>query len=195
MTVVEQFDDQGISGAALGNRPGALRLMEAAVSSLFDAVIVTDLSRLSRSNGDLSKMIDRIVAKGIRVIGVQDGYDSPRRGHKLQAGLSGIMGEAFREMIRDRTHAALESRAKERRPTGGRCYGYRKGEVHESEAAIVREIFQRYIDGASCRSIAQELNARGVPSPGAAWNRTERRCRGWIASGIRAMLHNERYTA
>lgn len=74
---------------------------------------MTDLSRLSRSNGDLSKMIDRIVAKGIRGIGIQDGYDSARRGHKLQAGLSGIMGEAFRHMIRDRTHAALESRAKE----------------------------------------------------------------------------------
>jgi hypothetical protein len=31
---------------------------------------------------------------------------------RLQAGLSGIIGEAFRDVIRDRTHAALESRAK-----------------------------------------------------------------------------------
>ena len=64
-------------------------------------------------------MIDRLTAKGVRVIGVQDGYDSARRGHKLQAGLSGIIGEAFREMVKDRTYAALESRAKAGRPTGG----------------------------------------------------------------------------
>jgi DNA invertase Pin-like site-specific DNA recombinase len=69
-------------------------------------------------------MIDRLVAKGIRIVGVQDGYDSARRGHKLQAGLSGIIGEAFREMVKDRTYAALQSRAKDNRPTGGRAYGY-----------------------------------------------------------------------
>ena len=148
MTVLKQYEDQGISGAARGNRPGVLKMHEAALARRFDVLLVTDLSRLSRSNGDLSWMIDRLVAKGIRIVGVQDGYDSARRGHKLQAGLAGIIGEAFREMIRDRTHAALETRAKERRPTGGKCYGYRDNEIHEPEAAIVREIFERYAEGA-----------------------------------------------
>lgn len=68
--VTERHSDQGISGGALGNRPGALRLMEAALAGRFDALLVMDLSRLSRSNGDLSKMIDRLVARGIRVVGV-----------------------------------------------------------------------------------------------------------------------------
>src|SRR6185312_8996975 len=53
--VVEQFEDQGISGAALGNRPGVLRLQDAAFARRVDAVLVTDFSRLSRSQGDLSK--------------------------------------------------------------------------------------------------------------------------------------------
>ena len=136
--VVERFDDQGISGAALGNRQGVLRLQDAAFAGRFDLVLVTDLSRLSRSQGDLSKMIDRLVVKGVRVIGVQDGYDSARRGHKLQAGLPGIIGEAFREMVKDRTYAALESRAKEKRATGGRAYGYRDGKVDKGEAYIHR---------------------------------------------------------
>ena len=98
--ITEQFADEGISGAALGNRPSALSLLEAAFARRFDIVLVTDLSRLSRSNGDLAKTIDRLIARGIRVVGVQDGYDSSRKGHKLQAGLSGIMGEAFRDMIK-----------------------------------------------------------------------------------------------
>jgi DNA invertase Pin-like site-specific DNA recombinase len=194
MRVTTCYEDQGISGAALGNRPGVLRMQEAAMAGQFDVLLVTDLTRLSRSNGDLSKMIDRLTARGIRVIGVQDGYDSSRRGHKLQAGLSGIIGEAFREMIRDRTHAALESRAKEQRPTGGKCYGYRDGVIYEPEAAIVRRIFERFAEGATPRTIALELNQEGIPSPGASWKRTERRCDGWVHSGVRVILQNERYT-
>jgi site-specific DNA recombinase len=191
--IVEQHEDQGISGAALGNRPGVLRLQEAALARRFDVLLVTDLSRLSRSNGDLSKMIDRLVSKGLRVIGVQDGYDSARRGHKLQAGLSGIIGEAFREMIKDRTYSALESRARAGTATGGRAYGYHEGVIAPGEADIVREIFTRYAEGASCRTIATLLNGRGIPSPGSAWKRTQRRAAGWAGSGIRVILRNERY--
>lgn len=202
MTIVASHDDQGISGAALGNRPGVLKLQEAALVRRFDVLLVTDLSRLSRSQGDLSKMIDRLVAKGIRVVGVQDGYDSARRGHKLQAGLSGIMGEAFREMVKDRTYAALESRAKEKRSTGGRAYGYiaasksasGKQEVNAEEAAVVREIFERFVAGASWRTIAAELNGCGVPSPGSAWSRNTRRCGGWMGSGLRVLLRNPIYS-
>jgi DNA invertase Pin-like site-specific DNA recombinase len=166
MTVCERFADHGISGASIGNRPGYMKLREALLGRRFDVVLVSDLTRLSRSSGDLNKEIDRFVARGIRVVGVQDGYDSARKGHKLQAGLSGIIGEAFRDMVKDRTYAALESRARSARPTGGKCYGYRNGTVVESEAAIVREIFERFAGGASCRAIAADLNARGVPSPG-----------------------------
>ncbi len=207
MTIVAQYEDQGISGAALGNRPGALKLMEAAFARQFDVLIVTDLSRLSRSNGDLSKMIDRLTVRAIRVIGVQDGYDSERRGHKLQAGLAGIMGEAYREMIKERTHGALESRAKSHRSAGGKCYGYvsepvnpedpdsqRQYVIDGEQAAIIREIFARYVDGASCRKIARELNAKGITSPGSTWKRTVRRRRGWMGSGIRAIINNERFT-
>lgn len=192
-TVVERFEDQGISGAALGNRPGVLMLQEGAFAQRFDAIVVTDLTRLSRSQGDLSKMIDRLTAHGVRVIGVQDGYDSARRGHKLQAGLSGIIGEAFREMVKDRTYAALESRAKAGRPTGGRAYGYRDGKIDRGEAFMVLEIFGRFADGMSPRAIAADLNARRIPSPGASWKRTERRASGWMGSSIRVIVRNERY--
>jgi site-specific DNA recombinase len=191
--VVECFEDQGISGAAMGNRPGVLMLQEGALARRFDAVVVTDLSRLSRSQGDLSKMIDRLTAKGVRVIGVQDGYDSARRGHKLQAGLSGIIGEAFREMVKDRTYAALESRAKAHRSTGVRAYGYRDGKIDRGEALIVLEMFGKFADGMSPRMIAADLNARRIPSPGSSWNRTERRAAGWMGSAIRVILRNERY--
>ena len=207
MTVTETFADEGISGAALGNRPGVGKLMETALAGQLEAVIVADLSRLSRSMADLPKMIDRLVVRGVKVFGVQDGYDSTRKGHKLQAGLQGIIGEQFRDMISERTFSAMESRAREGVSTGAKCYGYttepidpndpnsRKRTVTvPNQAKIVREIFERYAEGMTQFAIAQDLNRRGVPSPGSTWKRQSRRCNGWMASGIRVIVNNIRYT-
>ncbi len=193
--VIARYEDQGISGAAIGNRPGFIAMLQAALAGQFDVLVVMDLSRLSRSQGDMSKTIDRLVARGVRVIGVQDGYDSARKGHKLQAGLSGIIGEAFRDMIGERTYSALESRALQGKPAGGKRYGY-----GTSEAEVVVQIFTWYADGMSPTWIAAELNRRGVASPGSSWQRSTRRRGGWHPSAIAGdpkrgvgLLNNERY--
>lgn len=178
LEVVARFADEGISGAAVGNRPGLGQLLEAANAGAFGVILMVDLSRLSRSAGDLNKIIDRMVFRGVRVVGVSDGYDSSRRGHKLQAGVHGVMGESFREMIRYRTHEALASRAASRHSAGGLAYGYRsvpdgnrrRLAIDEAEAETVRWIFARYAEEWSLRDIVHDLNRRAVPSPrGSTW--------------------------
>src|SRR5690606_3900168 len=75
---------------------------------------------------------------------------------------------------------------------GGRIYGYRSVDdgdykrrvVVEDEAAIVREIFERYVAGEPVKAIARDLNARKVPPPGAAWNGRARRALGWVNTTI-----------
>jgi hypothetical protein len=68
--VVGTYEDLGINGGALGNRPGVQRMLAAAFAGEFEVWLVMELSRLSRSQGDLSPMIDQLVYKGIRVIGI-----------------------------------------------------------------------------------------------------------------------------
>jgi site-specific DNA recombinase len=197
------FADEGISGAAIGNRPGFIAAMRAAQNREFDVLVAMDLSRLSRSQGDLAKTVDRLKFVGIRVVGVQDGFDTTRDGHELVSGLSGIIGQEFRRMVARKTHSALQSRALNKRAAGGKPYGYRstanadgtKGlEVVPAEAAIVRAIFDDYGARSSLKAIASDLNRRGVPSPGANWKRTTRRVDGkWLMSGVRAILTNEVY--
>lgn len=183
------FVDEGISGASFGNRPGALALEQFALDGDCNVILVTDLTRLSRSSGDLSKFIDRMRFRKVRIVGVQDGYDSTSRTARMQAGLSGIMSEEFRAMIADRTRSALSIRAEAGQPTGGRAYGYQDG-----ESEIVREAFQRWAAGESLKSIASDLNRRNVPSPGANWKRSERAKHGrWLVSALHSLLQNERY--
>lgn len=193
--VAEEFADEAISGAALGNRPAAQRLIAAALSGSINVVLVADLTRLSRNQGDLAKLTERFRFQRIRVIGVQDGYDSNSRTARMQAGMSGIMSEEFRAQIGARTYTALQSRARAKQAAGGRAYGYDGArQPIESEAAVIREVFRRHAAGESMKAIASDLNARGIPSPGATWKRQSRRSDGrWLVSSIHTLLHNELY--
>ena len=190
--IVGDYVDEAISGAAFGNRPGVLAVLPQLGRG--DVLLVADLSRLSRSQ-ELAPLLDRVRYRGARVIGVLDGFDSDSPTARMQAGLSGIMSDEMRASIRARVHSALDMRAKDARPTGGRAYGFdNAGELVEPQASIAREIFARYAAGETMKGLANDLNSRGVPSPGATWNRGERRTDGrWLVSGLHAILHNEKY--
>jgi site-specific DNA recombinase len=86
-------------------------------------------------------------------------------------------------------------RAMSGRATGGKVYGYNSiGQVIETEAVVVREIFGRFAQGESMKSIVRDLNVRKVPSPGASWQRSSRRKDGcWLISTLNPLLQNERY--
>jgi site-specific DNA recombinase len=180
--ITAEYSDEGISGAAFGNRPGAQAAIAASITGT--VLVVCDLTRLARSQ-ELAPLMDRVRFRGGRVIGVQDGFDSDSPTARMQAGLSGIMSDEMRASQRARTHSALELRAEAGRPTGGKAY---------SDVAIIREIFARAAAGETLRGIANDLNRRAVPSPGAAWNRRTRRQDGrWLASAIHELLRNDRY--
>ena len=61
-----------ISGASFGNRPGVLAMQKAAFAGELDAIIVADLTRLSRNSADLPKFLERMRFRKIRVIGGLD---------------------------------------------------------------------------------------------------------------------------
>jgi hypothetical protein len=80
---------------------------------------------------------------------------------------------------------------------GGRVFGYENvrldGHVErrivESEAAVVRRIFELSVAGYGMKAIAKRLNADGAPSP-----RSQRgRSRSWVASSVREALHRDLY--
>lgn len=166
-------------------------------------MIVADLSRLSRSQADLPRVIERLAFRGVRVLGAQDAFDSSREDSDLSAGLHGIIGQQFRRMIAARVRSALKMKAEARHRAGGKPYGFRCADglsggrrlvIDPDQAPIVQEIFTRYAAGEGSRNIAMDLNARRIPSPGALWARTTRRKDGrWLNSGVYAMLGNSIY--
>ncbi len=107
----------------------------------------------------------------------------------------------LRDLSRNTTRGILAAARNGTAGTGGPCpYGYRSkdGEVRvvEAEAAVVHWIFDEYIKpGSSLRSIAAELNRRGIAPPTKARGiRNGKAGKVWRMSSVRSILERRKYT-
>lgn len=171
------FQDAAISGSR-EDRPGYQALMAAATSGRFDVVLLDDLSRLTRDTGELHQVIKRLRFCNVRLLGVSDGVDTSRKGHKVEVGLRGLMSELYLEDLADKTHRGLTGRALAGASAGGLPFGYRvtttgQRAVDEAQAAVVRRIFGEFAEGRTPREIAAGLNADGMATArGGTWGMT-----------------------
>lgn len=200
------FTDYAISGAST-DRPGfeaLLKLVQAKQRGV-DVLVVEDVSRLSRDFADAAQLFKQLRYAQVRMLGVGDGIDTDARSAKLMYGVKALISDIYRDDLADKTLRGLKGRFLAGYSAGGLAFGYRnvrettpdgrpvgsRIELHEEQAAVVRRIFEMYLAGRSLAMIAKTLNDEGVPSPRA---KTKHRRNGWIASTVRAMLHNDRYT-
>jgi site-specific DNA recombinase len=204
--VVSRFSDAAVSGGTT-SRPGYQSLLRAARRREFNVIIAEDSSRLWRELSEQWRALKELQDLGVHVVG--HGLDTRREESKILLAVNGAMAEGYRDEIARRTRRGLEGRAVGGRSTGGKAYGYLAARdsasgriaINETEAATVRRIFEMYASGTSPRAIAAALNAEGIPSAGASWNRTVRRKDGkWLASAIHGdvrrgsgILNNRRY--
>ena len=99
-SVTHRYQDKAISGNT-NVRPGYQQLLADAETKCFDIVLVDDFSRLSRDQVEAEQFRRRIVHWGCRLIGVTDGIDTASKGHKLQAGMKGLMNDIFLDDLRE----------------------------------------------------------------------------------------------
>jgi DNA invertase Pin-like site-specific DNA recombinase len=188
--IERRYEDRAISGA-VRDRPGYQGMLKDGEAKRFDVLLVDDLSRLSRDDLEMKRAIRRLRFLGIRIVGVSDGFDSTARGHKIQAGIRGLMNEIYLDDLAEKTHRGLAGQALMGRNAGGRSFGYRhvaiedprrrdhvgrpvivgvRREIEPAEGEVVRNIYELYASGHSPRSIADKLNRGGVRSPrGGMW--------------------------
>jgi site-specific DNA recombinase len=172
MAVVMTFEDRAISGTATVNRPGFQSMMRTAEAKLFDVLVIEDVDRLSRDQGDYHSARKRLDFLGINI------HAATGKVGKLDGALRALMGEMFIENLVLHVRRGMDGVVRDGRHAGGRAYGYepvpgKSGELRivEAEAEVVRSIFADYIAGASPRKIAAALNVKAVKPPrGKAWN-------------------------
>jgi site-specific DNA recombinase len=193
MDVVEVYDDRARSGGSIMGRDGLLRLMDKARDRIFDVLIVEALDRLSRDMEDLAGIHKRLSFLGIEIRAVHEGVVNT-----VLVGLRGLVGQLYREDNAHKVRRGQAGRVGQGLAAGGLTYGYApvpgdKGKriIVETEADIVRRIFEEYVAGRTPRDIAHDLNKQGVlPPRGRVWNAST--INGNPQRGI-GILHNELY--
>ena len=194
-TVVKRYSDEAISGSD-DTRPGYQALLAGSEAGAFDGILVDETSRLTRRPGELPRLLEILAFRSQWLMDCK-GFDSRQETAALLAAVYGGIDSLELKKIRDRTHRGLRERHKAGFSAGGKCYGYttepidpddpntkKRVIVVPEQAEIVVEIFTRYGVGESPRSICNDLNRRGIPSPGSTWNRTKRRAKGWTMTAL-----------
>lgn len=105
------------ASGALDLRQGLIDAMEFCRRG--DSLVVWKLDRLGRSLRHLIDTVNRLQAKGVEFISLQESVDTTTSGGKLVFHVFGALAEFEREMIRERTKAGLKA-ARARGTIGGR---------------------------------------------------------------------------
>ena len=149
--IIGESSDDNISGMHF-NREGIEQISEAVESRLIDAVIVKDLSRLGRHRTQNAMFIDFLRENNVRVISVTENIDTSNEEDDLMIGFKGIFNDMYAKDISRKVRAGFYQKQKEGLvmiPPMGYYKDKNTGEIliMEEPAAIIRKIFQMYLDG------------------------------------------------
>lgn len=172
LSVVATFQDDGISGAAMANRPGILAALAAGATSAFDILLVEDEDRIARNLGHLAAIRDELRMGGVTLATLHTDVVET-----MHIAFKGAFAEQYLVDLGRKTSRGMRANAERGLATGARKYGYRTrpgGEtvIEPDEAEVIRQVFALFADeGLSGREIADRLNRARTPGPtGGAWN-------------------------
>jgi DNA invertase Pin-like site-specific DNA recombinase len=195
-SVLTKFSDAAISGGTT-QRPGYQAMLDAARLRQFDVIVAEDTSRLWRNLAEQAPRLAELSDLGVNVI--THDLDTRQESAGMLSAVLGASSESYRKEIGRRVRRGLEGLARRKKPTGGRAYGYETVDGQRvtvpERAEIVREVFRRFANGDTLLAIASDLNARGIPSPGSEWKRTQKTADGkWRVSALHSLLQNDIYS-
>lgn len=166
--VGESFDDN-ISGMTF-NRKGLGELEIAVDERKIDVVLVKDLSRLGRHRTQTELFIDHLRQNNVKVYSVTESIDSTNENDDLMIGFKQIFNDFYAKDISKKVRTGIRQKQKSGLVVNLPMSYFKDRNTNEIliddvAADIVREIFQKYIEGYGLSTIARNLNKRGIKSP------------------------------
>src|SRR6516225_978689 len=191
-----QFQDDGYSGATLV-RPGLEAIRDLAATGQITAVLVYSPDRLSRKYAYQVVLAEEFARAGVELVFLQ-APSAATAEDQLLLQFQGMIAEYERAQIAERSRRGKRHRAQQGliNVLSGAPYGYRYVrksdtsaayyEIIESEAAVVRPVYQAYTQqGLSINGIARLLNQDQIP--------TRTGTARWERSTVWGLLRNPAY--
>jgi site-specific DNA recombinase len=168
--------DAGLSAKSL-NRPGLANVLQCLADNKADALVVYKLDRLTRSLGDWSDLIKDYFNErsGKTLLAVVDQIDTSTASGRMCLNLMMTVFQWEREVISERTKAALGHKKSKGQPLGSARFGSNLTsstlEFNQSELAVIKLILNLRAEGRTQKQIADHLNQNNIKSKrGGIWH-------------------------
>lgn len=154
-TITSWHCDEGISGSKdVDHRPALTAALDA-IEAGTAVLMVAKSDRLARSLRTLLAVIERVEGCGGGVVGVDGTIDTSSAAGRFQTQIMGSVAELERNLISDRTKAALAVK---------RSQGVTLGRPRTVPDDVVERIVRLRAAGATWQGIADYFNDEGVPT-------------------------------
>jgi DNA invertase Pin-like site-specific DNA recombinase len=162
-------DDQGISGAAVENRPGFQRLLAEVSLGHVGVIFGREVSRLSRSCRDWHQLLELCALFQVLIADADGVYDPTDPSDRLLLGLRGMMSEAELHVLKSRMHQGKLNKAKRgelftcvpvgyvRSPDGGIAL-----DPDEQVRSVVSLVFAKYTELGSVMKVHAYLVTHNI---------------------------------
>lgn len=151
-TFVPGYIDEGLSGISTRKRENFHRMIADGKDGLFDMVITKEITRFARNTLDSIQYTRKLLGYGVAVFFQNDNINTLDEDSELRLTImSGIAQDELRKLS-SRVKFGHQQAIKSNVVLGNsRMFGYRKENKHlvidESEAPMVRELFELYASG------------------------------------------------
>jgi DNA invertase Pin-like site-specific DNA recombinase len=165
---VAVYTDRARSGKDT-NRPELQRLLQAIRRKEVTLVMVTELSRLSRSIKDFAGIWELMQACSCSFMSLRENFDTTTAAGEMVLYSVANIAQFERRQISERVTAGFQSRAKRGLYNGGPVpYGYRLApdhpgtlDIHPEHAPVVQAAFRAFLEKGNLSLAAKWLNAQG----------------------------------
>jgi len=187
------YSDQGKSGTNTTHRPQFNLMIDLAKTGNIDLIITKSISRFARNTIDCLSVIQELKEYNTEVWFEKENISS--MDPKIEFVISVLAGMAEEEarIISENVKWGVRNRFKQGKIhlVTSQVLGYDRDDenniiINESEAKIVRKIYDLYLKGSSYIKIAEYLNKKG--------HKTKLKGIPYSSSSIRNILINEKYT-
>ena len=190
--MVDIYADEGITGTSAEKREDFQRMMQDCRKGRIDCILVKSVSRFARNTRDCLAAVRELKELGISVRFEEQGIDTARVSSEMVTAIMASLAQKESESISGNVQWGVQKRMRD--GTFVTCkepYGYRLINrqlcIVESEAIIVRAIYQKYLNGISMEFIRDQLNAANIRFRD---NASQQR---WTREAIAYILSNEKY--
>lgn len=165
------FTDEGISGRSAEKRPAFQEMIAQAKSSdhPFDAILVWKFSRFARSQEESIVYKAMLQKAGVDVISISEPVIDGPFGSLIERIIE-WMDEYYSIRLAGEVKRSMTVNAERGVRQTAPPFGYKKNPAEggpfmvpeETEAAVIREVFDKYLAGVPVWQILDDLNGRGI---------------------------------